>query len=160
MLEEGHFFRPSCGEEERRGLLAVFFHVGQHGVCPDGITLFRKVQVVPADAGQELACGVQKALVDIGVGGAGQFALGQDGIDFIIVLAQLVLRPRAAGENAQQEHMGVREPDQQVPTAPRMPMAVFSGASPALKWPVLLVPIMTMQSLGSVWAGMPESVMR
>ena len=25
---------------------------------------------------------------------------------------------------------------------------------------VLLVPIMTMQSLGSVWAGMPESVMR
>lgn len=160
MLEEGHFFRPSCGEEERRGLLAVFFHVGQHGVCPDGITLFRKVQVVPADAGQELACGVQKALVDIGVGGAGQFALGQDGIDFVIVLAQLVLRPRAAGENASQEHMGVREPDQQVLHGAQNAHGRFFRSFPSLEMAGVIGADHDDASLGSVWAGMPESVIR
>ena len=32
---------------------------------------FRKVQVVPADAGEQFAGGVQKAPVDVGVSGAG-----------------------------------------------------------------------------------------
>lgn len=97
-----------------RKLFAVFFDIGQHGVCPDGVAFFRKVQVVPADAGEQFAGGVQKAPVDVGVSGAGQLALGQNGVDAVVVLAQLVLGACAARENAQQEDVGVREPDQQV----------------------------------------------
>ena len=59
-------------------LFAVFFDIGQHGVRPDGVAFFRKVQVVPADAGEQFAGGVQKAPVDVGVSGAGQLALGQN----------------------------------------------------------------------------------
>lgn len=95
-------------------LFAVFFDIGQHGVRPDGVAFFRKVQVVPADAGEQFAGGVQKAPVDVGVSGAGQLALGQNGVDAVVVLAQLVLGTCAARENAQQEDVGVREPDQQV----------------------------------------------
>ena len=95
-------------------LFAVFFDIGQHGVRPDGVAFFRKVQVVPADAGEQFAGGVQKAPVDVGVSGAGQLALGQNGGDAGVVLAQLVLGTCAARENAQQEDVGVREPDQQV----------------------------------------------
>lgn len=40
-----------------RKLFAVFFDIGQHGVCPDGVAFFRKVQVVPADAGEQFAGG-------------------------------------------------------------------------------------------------------
>ena len=53
-------------------LFAVFFDIGQHGVRPDGVAFFRKVQVVPADAGEQFAGGVQKAPVDVGVSGAGR----------------------------------------------------------------------------------------
>ena len=38
-------------------LFAVFFDIGQHGVRPDGVAFFRKVQVVPADAGEQFAGG-------------------------------------------------------------------------------------------------------
>ena len=115
---------------KERKLFAVFFDIGQHGVRPDGVAFFRKVHVITADAGEQFAGRVQKAPVDVGVRGAGQLALGQNGVDAVVVLAQPVLRSCAAREDAQQEDVGVQEPDQQ---APRMPMAVCSGSSPPLK---------------------------
>ena len=85
------------------------------------------MQIVPADAGEQFSGGIQETPVDVGVRGAGQLALGQNGVDAVVMLAQLVLRSCAAREDAQQKDVGVREPDQQVF------MAVCSGASPPLK---------------------------
>lgn len=114
-------------------LFAVFFDIGQHGVRPDGVAFFRKVQVVPADAGEQFAGGVQKAPVDVGVSGAGQLALGQNGVDAVVVLAQLVLGAVPRGKMPSRRTWVSGNLTSRCSTAPRIPMAVFSGASPPLK---------------------------